>query len=159
MDDESLRYDIWIEEALRGVIRRTLAHVARHGIDGDHHYYITFTTGAPGVSMPRHLADEHPDEMTIVLQHQFSDLAIAEDAFAVTLSFGGKAEHLHIPFDAVTSFADPSVNFGLQLKMIQVDFDGQPDGGEQRAGMPGTAAAVNAPKTAEVITLDSFRKK
>ncbi|MCP5367198.1 MAG: hypothetical protein H6907_12090 [Hyphomicrobiales bacterium] len=127
MDDEPLRYDKWIEDALRGVVRRALGHVASVGLPGEHHFYVTFQTDAEGVRLAEHLRAAHPDEMTIVLQHKFWDLEVGEDAFEVTLTFGGKAERLRVPYDAISAFADPSVNFGLQLNLIQSDDDDDED--------------------------------
>ncbi len=157
MDNDSLRYDEWIEQALREVIRSALSHAAAHGLDGDHHFYINFSTTADGVSIPPYLRAEHPEEMTIVLQHQFSDLAVEVDAFSVSLSFRGKAEHLRIPLAAVNSFSDPSVNFGLQLKMML--HAGEPAPGGAEAGTATATATGGDAKTAEVIALDTFRKK
>lgn len=156
--EESLRYDLWIEEALRAVVRRALVHAADVGLPGDHHFYVTFRTGDDGVVLPPHLKVQFPEEMTIVLQHQYKDLRVDEDGFQVTLRFRGKPERLSVPFRTVTSFQDPSVNFGLQLKMV-------PEGGEEA---PAAAEAVSAPKPAalgaaagtdKVVTLDAFRKK
>ncbi|MBT6095668.1 MAG: hypothetical protein HOH04_12355 [Rhodospirillaceae bacterium] len=172
MDDEALRYDLWIEEALRQVIYRALELTAKEGLPGDHHFYITFRTGADGIEVPPYLRAQHPDEMTIVLQHQFDDLLIDAEGFSVSLRFNGKPEKLVIPFEAVTSFADPSVNFGLQLKTVDMD-DAE---FEELAIDPVNsiddlaAAELNdtgepeldedgKPKTGEVIALDSFRKK
>ena len=120
MTMDPLRYDKWIEDALRGVIRRVLVQTAVEGLPGDHYFYITFRTKTDGVTLPGNLLAVHPDEMTIVLQHQFDDLVVDEDAFQVTLYFKGKGERLRVPLNAVTAFADPSVNFGLELKTIRV---------------------------------------
>jgi len=168
MDNESLRYDVWIEEALRRVIERALNLAADQGLPGDHHFYITFKTGGDGVQVPSYLRAEHPDEMTIVLQHQFENLLVEHDGFAVTLRFKGKPEQLVIPYSAITSFADPSVNFGLQLKTVAMDED-------ELAAMvaeevddfpmddaPGDAVGdedAGDAKTGEVIALDAFRNK
>jgi len=171
MDNDPFRYDTWIEEALRGVIRRTLRYAAEDGLPGDHHFYITYRTDAEGVEMPGYLSAEHPDEMTIVLQHQFEDLVVNEDALWVTLRFNGKPERLRIPFDALVSFADPSVNFGLQIKVGEgMDAEGGVDfglGGADNRDDEGDAsrrdAAAARPRasdgTGEVIALDTFRKK
>ncbi len=174
MTDESdtLRYDLWIEEALRGVIRRSLRTAASTGLPGDHHFYITFLTEQPGVRMGDWLRAEYPDEMTIVLQHQYEKLLVEEEQFSVTLRFSGRPEHLVVPFDAVTSFADPSVSFGLQLKTAEF---GDLDEGDEEAeelmpediGLsppkqkkPAAGADSDDPgKTGQVIALDSFRKK
>ncbi len=115
MDDSPLQYDTWVEEALLGVVRRTLALVERQGLPDDHHFYITFRTGAEGVRMPARLRAQHPEEITIVLQNQFWDLQVGDEAFSVTLNFSRVSERLRIPFEALTSFADPAVSFQLQL--------------------------------------------
>ncbi len=170
MIDDPLPYDHWVEESLRGVVRRSLAHTESHGLPGDHHFYITFRTDADGVEIPGHLHAQHPDEMTIVMQHQFTDLRVGKEVFEVTLSFSGKGEYLRIPFAAVTSFADPSVNFGLQLKMTpatgQDDIPAENDPVPQDTGAetadgdgPDGDGPGDEPKTGEVIALDSFRKK
>ena len=118
-----LRYDKWVEEALCHVIRRALAQVAAEGLPDPHHFFITFLTDAPGVVMPSSLSAQYPDKMTIVLQHQFWNLAVDDDAFEVTLAFQGVNTPLRIPFDAITAFADPGVNFGLQLKVTEEEAD------------------------------------
>lgn len=172
MDSGELRYDVWIEEALRRVIERALTLAAEHGLPGDHHFYITFKTGAAGVQAPPYLRAEHPDEMTIVLQHQFENLEVGSEGFSVTLRFKGTPELLVIPYAAITSFADPSVNFGLQLKTVSMDDEepAAPDGdaGEYpndsiedfaAAEDNDDSSADNRPKTGEVIALDSFRNK
>lgn len=121
MEGSPLRYDVWIEDALRMVIRNALKHAAREGLPGEHHFYITFRVDDIGVVLPPYLRAQHDEEMTIVLQHQFENLHVDADAFEVTLYFKGKAERLRIPLRAITTFSDPSVNFGLQLKMILAD--------------------------------------
>jgi hypothetical protein len=116
MSKNPLPYEVWVEESLRHVIRQALEYISRAGLPGEHHFFITFRTGDKDVNIPPHLRAEHPDEMTIVLQHQYSGLEVDEHSFSVTLSFGGKQESLFIPYSAIVSFADPSVSFGLQLK-------------------------------------------
>jgi hypothetical protein len=113
-----LPYSYWTEEALRLVVQDALSHAAEHGLPGDHHFYLTFRTSHPGVVMPGHLRARYPQEMTIVLQHKFWDLAVDKQAgtFSVRLSFGGVAALLTVPFAALTAFADPAVRFGLQLR-------------------------------------------
>lgn len=150
----TLSYDLWIDEALRGVIRRALGFVAEHGLPGQHHFYITFATDAPGVELSAELAARYPKEMTIVLQHQFWDLAVGDDAFSVTLKFQGRTSRLRIPFAAISGFGDPSVNFGVQLKAL----------GVAAPAMAADARPIAAPGddtagSGEVIALDSFRKK
>lgn len=171
MDEDALRYDLWIEEALRQVIRRALDLTAAEGLRGDHHFYVTFRTGVPEVVVPPYLRAQHPDEMTIVLQHQFDDLTVTDEGFSVVLRFNGKPENLNIPFEAVTSFADPSVNFGLQLKTVDMDDEefeelsidpvNSIEDLEAPIGAADDAADADdgKPKTGEVIALDAFRKK
>jgi Uncharacterized protein conserved in bacteria len=158
MAEDALRYDKMVEDALRGVVRDALTQTAENGLFGDHHFYITFRTRYPGVNVADHILARHPDEMTIVLQHQFWGLEVGEDGFAVTLSFSGVSERLVIPFAAVTGFADPSAKFGLQF---QVE-----DGGEayeEEAGDESEAADPEREEIpadgAKVIALDAFRKK
>ncbi|AOG05319.1 MAG: ClpXP protease specificity-enhancing factor SspB [Bosea sp. (in: a-proteobacteria)] len=116
MSKDVLRYDLMVQDALKGVVRKILAEAGRDGLPGDHHFYVTFRTGAPGVRVSQRLRDKHPDEMTIVLQHQFWDLSVSEHAFEVGLSFSNVPERLLIPFDAITTFFDPSVQFGLKFE-------------------------------------------
>jgi hypothetical protein len=123
MAETPLHYDLWVEQALRQVVHRALAHVARSGLPGEHHFYLTFRTTVPGVVLSDALRAQYPDEMTIVLQNQFWNLAVHEDGFEVALSFGGVRTTLGIPFHAVTAFADPGVNFGLQLKPFTPETD------------------------------------
>src|ERR1700730_6863954 len=115
MTVDLIRYDLLVQDALRGVVRQVLSGTAREGLPGDHHFYISFRTHARGVRLSSRMRDLYPDEMTIVLQHQFWDLSVAEQAFEVGLSFHNVPEMLLIPFDAVTRFADPSVGFELQF--------------------------------------------
>src|SRR6266403_5123202 len=117
MAQDLFDYPKMVETALRGVMREALARTAREGLPGEHHFYVTFRTHAPGVAIPSHLLGKFPDEMTIVLQHQFRALEVGEEAFSVNLSFQSRSERLRIPFAAVTTFADPSVNFGLQFEV------------------------------------------
>jgi hypothetical protein len=118
---DHIRYDILAQEALRGLVRKVLAETAKNGLKGEHHFNISFATGAPGVRMPDRLREQYPDEMTIVLQYQFWDLKVGADAFEVGLSFGGVPERLTVPFEAVTSFVDPSVQFALQFQAVPED--------------------------------------
>jgi hypothetical protein len=117
MATDHIRYDLLVSDALRGVVRRVLADVAREGLSGDHHLYISFNTGMPGVRISQRLRAQYPEEMTIVLQHQFWDLTVTEIAFEVGLSFNGVPEKLVVPFDALKGFADPSVQFGLEFQV------------------------------------------
>ncbi len=118
MSVDHIRYDLLTQEALRSVLRRVLQDAAKAGLPGDHHFYISFNTEAPGVRISKRLRGQYPDEMTIVLQHQFRDLSVNEHAFEVGLSFSGVSEHLVVPFDAIKRFFDPSVQFGLQFETM-----------------------------------------
>lgn len=142
-----------VEAALRGVVREALARAAAKGLPGAHHFYITFRTRFPGVALPDYLGQQYPDEMTVVLEHQFWDLDVSEACFSVTLSFQNKPERLVIPFDAITAFADPAVKFGLQ-------FQETPDNSGAAQAEPAAAKAeAAAEKPGEVVALDAFRKK
>ena len=155
-----LRYDTWVEEALRHVIRRALSDVADHGLPGKHHFFITFLTGAEGVVLPDHLCVRHPKDMTIVLQHQFSNLRVEDDAFEVMLSFDGVNTLVRVPFEAVTAFADPAANFGLQPRMAPEAPAKAPEAAVE-GELPATGRENDEPpaeKTGEVISLDTFRK-
>jgi hypothetical protein len=115
---DHIRYDLLAQEALRGVLRTVLSDAAKNGLPGDHHFFVTFDTCAEGVRLSQRMRAQYPKEMTIILQHQFWDLSVTEDAFEVGLSFGGVPERLAIPFSAVRGFYDPSVEFGLQFEQI-----------------------------------------
>jgi uncharacterized protein len=161
MAQDLFEYDKMVERALRGVVRDALRQAARDGLRSAHHFYIGFATQSPGVVIPEHLHARYPEEMTIVLQHQFWDLEIAEESFAVTLSFQKQLERLVVPFAAVRSFADPSVNFALEFAVPE----GKPaKPASHAAGVPAPVAVETPPEpaekpTAEVVTLDSFRKR
>jgi hypothetical protein len=118
--DSLIPYDEIVQDALRAVVGRVLGQVERMGstLPGDHHFYITFKTGAPGVTVPTHLRERFPDEMTIVLQNKFWDLAVAEDHFQVSLSFNQIPAKLIVPYSAITAFVDPAVDFGLQFQAL-----------------------------------------
>ncbi len=127
---DHIRYDLLAQEALRGVLRTVLSDAAKNGLPGDHHFFVTFDTCAEGVRLSQRMRAQYPKEMTVVLQHQFWDLAVNEDAFEVGLSFGGVPERLSIPFAAVKGFFDPSVEFGLQFEPVGVaaaEADAKPD--------------------------------
>ena len=115
---DHIRYDLLTQDALRGVLRTVLSDAAKNGLPGDHHFFVTFDTCAEGVRLSQRMRAQYPEEMTVILQHQFWDLAVSEDAFEVGLSFGGVPERLSIPFAAVKGFFDPSVEFGLQFEQI-----------------------------------------
>lgn len=153
-EEEVLRYDKMVEQALRGVVRQAVQEVSGDGLPGDHHFYITFMTDYPGVQIPDYLRDRYPGEMTIVLQYQFYDLGVDKEKMTVTLSFNNVPERLTIPLAAITIFADPSVNFALQFQPIGddegPDFDPEDFDDEDESGKS---------KTGEVVSLDKFRKK
>ena len=186
MTEDLLRYDLMIEAALRSVVRETLTNVIKNGLPGEHHFYITFLTNFPGVEIPDHLRKQYPEEMTIVLQYQFFGLKLLDDAFTVTLSFNNVKERLVIPLEAITTFADPSVNFALQFQTGSGDEDEEGDEDEdgeasalpkssnsdvkdlkgEKTGKAGKAKDKDKEKDkekekkpGEVISLDMFRKK
>ena len=182
-DNDPIRYDRWIEDALRSVISQALSYTAENGLVGGHHFYITFRTNTDLVTMPDFLKAQHSEEMTIVIQHQYESLRVEEEGFFTTLRFNGKPENLYIPFSEITGFTDPSVNFGLQLKTAELDeeldemedFPFEPAAAEQDyepteptplVSGNGTPHAETRKeedsgeqKTGEVIALDAFRKK
>jgi hypothetical protein len=119
MATDLIRYDLLVQDALRGVVRNVLSEAARNGLQGDHHFFITFKTSAPGLRLSNRMRERYPDEMTIILQHQFWDLAVTDHAFEVGLSFNNNPERLLIPFNAITSFVDPSVQFGLKFDVAE----------------------------------------
>jgi hypothetical protein len=119
MAKDLIRYDLLVQDALKGVVRKVLSDAARDGLHGDHHFYISFRTDFPSVRLSQRLRDKYPQEMTIVLQHQFWDLGVTEHAFEVGLSFSNVPERLLIPFDALTGFFDPSVQFGLKFEIAE----------------------------------------
>ena len=116
MPTDYIRYDLLVQEALRSVVRKVLGDAARNGLPGEHHFNIAFKTQAPGVIIPPAVLQRYPDEMAIILQHEFWDLEVTNDAFAVSLNFSRKPERLTIPFDSITGFSDPSVPFGFKLE-------------------------------------------
>ena len=144
MATDLIRYDLLVQNALRGVVRKVLTDAAREGVPGEHHYYVSFLTGAPGVRISNRLREKYPDEMTIVLQHQFWDLGVTEHSFEVGLAFGGIPERLLVPFEAVTGFFDPSVQFALKFEALTGDAadDDQATGSE---GVPQLEASNPTP--------------
>ena len=197
-DNVELDYEYLAQKALRQVIIDVLSITAEMGgAPGEHHFYIEFMTTAPGVSIPEHLQQSYPERMTIVLQHQFANLTVEQESFSVTLSFKGKPSDLTIPFDAVTSFADPSVEFGLRFEPVAQEEASKADSaktdigaapisptaasptntstqapgetkdadasdGDKNGDKDGNDAATDenaAPTSADVVSLDAFRKK
>ena len=172
MPEDHIRYDILAQDALRGVIRKVLSEVAASGhLPGDHHFFVTFKTTAPGVRLSPHLKAKYAEQMTIVIQHQYWDLKVNETQFEIGLSFSDVPERLVIPFAAVRGFYDPSVNFELEFdppgSEEQVDQGDETaigaEGavhGASGAGEPVEGADAEAAKAgADVVSLDSFRKK
>lgn len=160
MADVELDYEYLTQRALRRVVKDVLNMTAELGATpGNHHFYIEFETGAFGVSMPDELRDQYPQRMTIVLQHQFANLVVTEDNFAMTLWFKGKESRLVIPFDAVSSFADPSVHFGLRFMPEPADAEEPPQAPPSPESAPEAEREPQAKEGADVVRLDSFRKK
>ena len=145
--EDHFRYDVMVQEALLGVVRKVLSETARHGLSGEHHFYITFRSEGPGVKLSNRLKEKYPEEMTIVLQHQFWDLAVGEHAFEVGLSFGGVPEKLVVPFEALTGFFDPSVQFGLKFSPDEAAADN--DEGEEAVAPPPPAKKPARAKKAQ----------
>ena len=134
---DHIRYDILAQNALRGVVRMVMADAAKKGLLGEHHFKISFDTTAPGVKLSSRLREQYPQEMTIVLQHQFWDLEVSEEAFEVGLSFSGIPERLRVPFDAIIGFFDPSVEFGLQFAIVvEAEEDGHESAPEAKVKPP-----------------------
>ena len=175
MAEDLIRYDILAQDALRGVVRKVLSEVSRTGLPGEHHFFISFATRAPGVRISSRLLDQYPEEITIILQHQYWDLTVTEHAFEVGLSFNGVPERLLVPFTALKGFLDPSVQFGLQFEIaprVEVAPAADEAAGEEPPRAVTRPAAETAGKAksgedgadaqsaaAEIVSLDAFRKK
>lgn len=194
MVQDLIRYDILAQEALRGVIRKVLAEVATTGLPGNHHFFITFLTGAPGVRISSRLKEKYPEQMTVVLQHQFWDMLVTDQLFEIGLSFGDVPEKLTVPFAAIRGFYDPSVNFELEFDVSVVQPTSDNDEGSNISSIElisSEEAPTKSPKSkskprktaaekedaatkdkepadgeetepkpsADVVSLDSFRKK
>ena len=164
---DHIRYDILAQEALRGVVQKVLVDVAKNGLPGEHHFYISFDTRADGVRLSPRMLAQYPEEITVVLQHQFWDLVVTEEGFEVGMSFGGIPERLNVPFAAVKGFFDPSVQFGLQFEEIgdaaaageDANAPAHKDRGAARPpaehkGVTPSMAAVPAPANAEAAPAD-----
>lgn len=155
----SIDYGNLMHDAMRGLIRRVLADVAEHGLPGAHHFFISFETGHPDVEIADWLSDRFPTDMTVVMQHWFDDLEVDDDGFAVTLNFGNNPERMYIPFDAIRTFVDPSVEFGLRFETQDAGEDAE--GGDEPDPLPpsgGDEPSGTSKKDAEVVRLDAFRK-
>jgi hypothetical protein len=136
MTVDHIRYDILTQDALRGVVRTVLEDAARNGLPGEHHFYVAFDTRADGVKLSQRMRTQYPEEMTVVLQHQFWDLVVTDDHFEVGLSFGGVPERVVVPFAAIKSFVDPSVQFGVQFETLVAAEDGDGEAATDDAGRP-----------------------
>ncbi|MEQ8603331.1 MAG: ClpXP protease specificity-enhancing factor SspB [Marivibrio sp.] len=171
MSEDLLGYNEMVETAMRSVVRQALERAAKGGLPGNHHFYVTFRTDHPDVMIPDRLRQQYPEEMTIVLQHQFWGLVADDEGFDVELSFNKIHEHLRIPYDSLITFADPSVNFGLQfhVEMDEAPSRASPPAASDEKG-PNAPEADDAPEEAaaddpdkedgdNVVTLDAFRKK
>lgn len=161
--NDLIRYDLLVQDALRSVVKTVLTDAARNGLPGNHHFFITFRTDMPGVKIADHVRAKHPEEITIALQHQFWDMKVGDDHFEVGLSFGGVPERLHVPFDALTGFWDPSVDFGLKFEMAMDsepdnDEDTPPETSKEGANQP-APGGEEGDRSAAVVSLDAFRKK
>jgi len=183
MATDLIRYDLLVQDALRSVVRKVLADTARAGLIGDHHFNIAFKTHAPGVVVPPAVKSRFPDEMSIILQHEFWDLVVTQDAFEVNLNFSRKPERLIVPFDSITGFTDPSVPFGFKLEprvpepaaglapaIVGMQDSPPPAPAKTAPAKPSSVAAVaksssRAEKPADpggeakVVSIDAFRKK
>jgi hypothetical protein len=184
MSDDLIRYDLLVQEALRGVVRKVLSAAARDGLPGEHYFHVEFLTKAPGVRLSERMRERFPDRMTIILQHHFWDLEVSEEALEVGLSFGGVGERVRVPFAAVTGFFDESVQFGLRFEIDEprAQIDGAADESDLAQRQPkidaqsdarraepdvkdaareaGEGAAEDSPaEGAKVLSLNAFRKK
>jgi len=182
MTTDLIRYDLLVQDALRSVVRKVLADTARGGLMGEHHFNIAFKTQAPGVAVPAAIKQRFPDEMSIILQHEFWDLVVTQDAFEVSLNFSRKPERLTVPFDSITGFTDPSVPFGFKLEPRVSELAApEPKEANPRPAPAKPAPAKSAsakpaqpapaaksaqpqetptePAGAKVVSIDAFRKK
>ncbi|CBI76658.1 conserved protein of unknown function [Bartonella clarridgeiae 73] len=181
MVQDQIRYDILVQDALRGVIRKVLLEVGKAGLPGNHHFFITFLTNAPGIKISPRLQERYPDQMTIVLQHQFRDLSVSETAFEVTLSFGEITERLVIPFNSIQVFYDPTAAFEAAFDLPSNLTSGENESSENTSCTPvipsnkqkkenvstklsnlkkdKEPSNSDSKQSADIVSLDSFRKK
>lgn len=156
---QKIDYGNLMHEAMRGLIQKVLARVAENGLPGKHHFFITFDTMHPDVELADWLSDRYPGEMTVVLEHWFENLHVTDDGFSVTLSFGDNPEPIYVPYDAIRTFVDPSVEFGLRFETQDDDFEEDDIDDDEEAPMAEMAEPEDEPrKEAEVVSLDKFRK-
>jgi len=154
--DRGIDYGNLMHQAMRSLIREVLTKVSESGLPGVHHFFITLNTRHPGVVMAEWLRARYPEEITIVVQHWFENLDVDENGFAITLNFGNQPEPLYVPFDAITTFVDPSVEFGLKFETHTGDDDEDDD--DEDAPMEETGSDPDERKAGEVVSLDKFRK-
>ncbi|WP_339695849.1 ClpXP protease specificity-enhancing factor SspB [Celeribacter baekdonensis] len=165
---KTIDYGNLMHDAMRGLIRKVLDGVAKGGLPGDHHFFITFDTMHPDVELADWLSDRYPEEMTIVIQHWFDNLEVTDDGVAITLNFGDSPEPLYIPYDAIRTFVDPSVEFGLRFETQDYDVeemdgdeiphDAEVKSFERKEETDTSDATADGPKEAEIVSLDKFRK-
>jgi len=151
----SIDYGNLMHRAMRGLIQEVLSDVAANGLPGQHHFFITFDTMHPDVEMADWLSDRYPEEMTIVMQHWFDDLEVTDEGFSVTLNFGDSPEPLYVPYDAIRTFVDPSVEFGLRFETQDDEDDDDDDPATPVEEEPGEKRPAS---DAEIVSLDKFRK-
>ncbi|WP_417257324.1 SspB family protein [Celeribacter sp.] len=167
---KSIDYGNLMHDAMRGLIRKVLDGVKANGLPGDHHFFITFDTMHPDVELADWLSDRYPEEMTVVIQHWFDNLDVTDDGFAITLNFGDNPEPLYIPYDAIRTFVDPSVEFGLRFETQEIDADEMEEDDDalspteaeitplEKAGADKPEGGPKPNKEAEIVSLDKFRK-
>jgi hypothetical protein len=157
---EGFDYPALVRGALLGMVRGVLARATTEGLPGDHHFYLTFGTTCPGVGLPARLLKQHPDEMTLVLQHQFWNLAVDDGGFSVTLRFGGKPERVSVPWEALRVFVDPSVGFGLRLSPEGEPASvGTPEAAAEVRVVPGAESVAAPPGDSKVVDFGAYRRK
>ena len=155
---DTLDYGSLMHRAMRGLIFNVLEQVRDHGLPGNHHFFITFDTTHPDVQLADWLKDRYPEEMTVVIQHWFDNLVVREDGFSITLNFGDQPEPIQIPFDAIQTFVDPSVEFGLRFENQDMDED-EAEADETEPSTDTAETSDEAPRQeAEVVSLDQFRR-
>lgn len=158
-DEDLLDYHRMVQRALRGVMREALEVAATEGLPGDHHFYVSFRTGAPGVVTPSFLRERYPHEVTVVIQHQYWDLHVDDEGFSVTLAFEASRQRVGVPWEAVTAFIDPSAEFALRFETaVEAREPGEEEVGAGDEG-PKKTAPGSADPTAEVVNIRQFRKK
>ncbi len=156
MDPDKIDYPAILQDALRGAVRQVLEQVAEYGLPGEHHFYIGFRTGFPGVEVPRFLRDQYPEEVTIILQHQFWGLEVTSEVFSVLLAFGGTRQRVTVPFAALTAFADPAADFGLRLDAVAAE---KPTPEAEEAPEEPAKPSSQESRPGDVIRFDPSRRR